>query len=82
MRIIDADALLKCIPYEDVNSRFAVQNAPTIEERKKGKWIVIWDRDDSNTSTYAECSECGKKQLRPVGCFCKWCGADMRGESE
>lgn len=31
MRLVDADALLKCIPYEDVNSRFAVQNAPTID---------------------------------------------------
>lgn len=78
MRLTDVDVLLKCIPYEDVNSRFAVQNAPIIEERKKGKWIEIWDRDDPNTSTYARCSECGKKQRRPVGIYCKWCGADMR----
>ena len=91
MRLIDADILKKEFPKDTdweypVNTNEYVcekiDEQPTIEERKHGKWIVIWDRDDSNTSTYAECSECRKKQLRPVGCFCKWCGADMRGEQD
>ena len=32
MRLIDADALLKIIPSEDVTSRMAVVNAPTINQ--------------------------------------------------
>lgn len=36
MRLIDADELIKCIPSEEYNSRFAVMNAPTVEPQK---WI-------------------------------------------
>ena len=36
MRLIDADELIKCIPLEEYNSRFAVMNAPTIGPQK---WI-------------------------------------------
>ena len=78
MRIIDADALLKCIPYEDVNSRFAVQNAPTIEERKKGKWKLLSNGD-------AICSECGHTQkcawdFDNWDNYCHFCGSDNMGE--
>ena len=37
-RYIDADALLKCIPIEEYNSRFAVMNAHTVELQK---WIPV-----------------------------------------
>ncbi len=41
MRLIDADALIKCIPPEEYNSRFAVMNAPTVEPKK---WIPCSER--------------------------------------
>lgn len=51
---------------------------PTIQpERKKGKWI-------DNETSYADgvrqtctCSICGQRSVRPLGRFCRWCGADM-----
>ena len=77
IRLIDADELLKHIPYEETCSRFAVENAPTIEpNRKKGKWID------------GHCSNCGcdipayiidwKWQKDMDAHFCPNCGADMR----
>ena len=52
------------------------------QPRMKGEWI------DSETS-YADgvrqscnCSICGKRSIRPLGDFCRWCGADMRGEED
>ena len=41
MRLIDADELIKCIPSEEYNSRFAVMNAPTIEPQN---WISCDER--------------------------------------
>lgn len=41
MRLIDADELIKCIPSEECNSRFAVMNAPTVELQK---WIPCSER--------------------------------------
>lgn len=93
MRLIDADAfkqrnerLLKCdFPYicEETLEEL-IDDAPTIEERKEGKWI-----DDRGLYM---CSSCGKlwthwwarivplnqmcKELR----YCPYCGADMREE--
>jgi hypothetical protein len=53
---------------------------PTIEpERKRGKWI-------DNETSYADgvrqtctCSICGQRSVRPLGRFCRWCGADVGG---
>lgn len=53
MRLIDADALLDCIPYEDVTSRMAVANAPTIEQEPQ--WIPCSERlpeDDTDVLVY------------------------------
>ena len=41
MRLVNADELIKCIPLEEYNSRFAVMNAPTIEPQK---WIPVSER--------------------------------------
>ena len=41
MRLIDADELIKCIPLEEYNSRFAVMNAITVEP---SKWIPVSER--------------------------------------
>ena len=45
--------------------------------RPKGEWIAIWGEDGKSTSAY--CGECHRVNQRPLGDFCKWCGADMRG---
>lgn len=56
----------------------AIENAPTIEERKTGRWrrrLV-----DSGFNADWHCSECGwKTSLEEHGYnFCPNCGADMR----
>ena len=71
-RLIDADALMRCIPAEEMASRMAVANSPTIEERKKGKWIYLIGLEAF------ECSVCGRQMVRNIFDYCPWCGADMR----
>jgi len=53
MRLIDADELIKCIPSEEYNSRFAVMNAPTINPQK---WIPCNERLPSEQD-YKACYE-------------------------
>ena len=60
----------------------AIENAPTIEERKNGKWrrrLV-----DCGFNADWHCSRCGwKTSLEEHGYnFCPNCGADMRGEED
>ena len=99
MRLIDADELKKDIHKEWDEVRvwdesgaatadqfeILVDSAPTVEERKKGKWI--------NDKGLYKCSSCGElwvhwwasvvplnriyKELR----YCPYCGAEM-GERE
>lgn len=89
MRAIDADALIKWLDNYYDSEKFTVghicnmvKDMPTIEERKKGKWI-------DNETSYADgvrqtctCSICGQRSVRPLGRFCRWCGADMREGQE
>lgn len=42
MRLIDADALMRCIPAEEIVSRMAVASATTIEP--DCKWIPVTER--------------------------------------
>lgn len=49
-----------------------IDNAPTIEERTKGKWI----EDSGNIA----CSHCHIIWLYRKTNYCPNCGADMRGE--
>jgi hypothetical protein len=59
---------------------FAIENAPTIEERKMGKWIK-----HGTGVTHYECSHCGVWFLADHltrNSFCPNCGCDMRGEEE
>lgn len=94
-RLIDADmfeAVTTKIPDGmDAESYMAgmdfvlnkIDDAPTIEpERKKGEWI-----EDGYNHYKAVCSECGEPCATyvmdaPRDRFCKWCGADMRGDSD
>ena len=78
-RAIDADALEPDADYYEGDywavSIVQIHNAPTIEPRKKGKWI------DYHTT----CSECGWQMIDDViespnmvaFNFCPNCGAEM-----
>ena len=69
--------------YEAIDVAIKALEQPTVEpERKRGKWI-------DNETSYADgvrqtctCSICGQRSVRPLGRFCRWCGADMRGEND
>ena len=87
-RYIDADALLKCIPIEEYNSRFAVMNAPTadVRENKHGEWIKDTKRfgeDNYHCSVCSAVLEEDDVKWRN-NYFCYHCGAAMRkvGDSE
>ena len=95
MRLIDADALITELngirypgaPYVDAGIRIAIGkvcDAPTIEERKTGKWID-GKLDWHGIAMERYCSECGQllTSAKTVHMnYCPYCGADMRGETE
>lgn len=95
-RLIDADALIEDIDGDLTDSIAEgraiekIMNAPTIEERKKGKWIAKEDRPKQEVFI---CSECGgwayspwigsRKNPKPNRCkytFCPNCGSYNGGE--
>lgn len=79
MRLIDADALLDdCIFSSEAfekGMREFIGDAPTIEERKKGKWEVI---DEVPPRRYG-CSICKKLSWYQYN-YCPNCGAKMEAE--
>lgn len=80
-RLIDADAVMRLIPYEEFNARMAITNAPTIEAEpiRHGHWIM-------KPNGYGTCSNCNKCSLDIMGGvhsnFCPNCGAKMDEVSE
>ena len=84
MRLIDADTLKTelCIMTEwngDVHrviSEISIDDAPTVEDRPKGRWQRVVDK--SNHYVW-ECSNCQWLQRFWTN-YCPDCGADMRGE--
>ena len=52
--------------------------AADVREVRRAEWVELWNDRDQTTSSEARCSKCGRISARPVGDFCKWCGADMR----
>ena len=55
-----------------------VNALPSVTPKKRtGEWVDIWK--DNGVSDEAKCSKCGKVSARPVGAYCKWCGAKMNG---
>ena len=85
MRLIDADAF-KDILIDNAlrgNGKLElisiIDNAPTVEERQKGEWIV--NVHGSLTEPPYFCSKCnGANNWKAP--FCEYCGADMRGGRE
>lgn len=67
--------------FEDACS--AIEDAPTIEERKTGIWLFI---DDEVFAGYHICSNCRERAIvdlygeEVLANFCLNCGADMKGE--
>ena len=84
MRLIDALELKRSISVsvlsEDGKRIFdIIDEQPTIEERKTGKWISLDDfRGKYNDYGY-KCSECGEHSDYEEN-FCPNCGAKMEGE--
>lgn len=88
MRLIDADALPKYTGYalsaDEV--AMAVENAPTIDPVRHGRWII--ENDDDIGWEKVTCSECGEDitSIAPVvhgHCtfdYCPYCGAKMEEE--
>ena len=96
MRLIDADALYKdiCDSINQMTAigiavdgewmwaklNDALDNAPTIEERKKGKWKRAYLDHEAmgERPSILYCSVCNQCIAYPVN-YCPNCGADMRG---
>lgn len=92
MRLIDADALKKSFDADEEGKKISynsfivndkIDSAPTIEERKTGRWVVITKMDGR---TLYECSVCGKRvifdDLMDLPNYCDHCGAKMEGAEE
>lgn len=61
--------------------------APTIEERKKGKWLRYGEDGNPNTedTVFWQCSECMETytgRTTRIPNFCPNCGSEMRGGQE
>lgn len=100
MKLVDADALMadikECIERKYANSEYeqlegleialsCIDEQPTIEERKTGKWR--YSRNISSIS-YSDmmitCDQCGYTKERSHGDvfnFCPSCGAKMEGNT-
>lgn len=71
MRLIDADALIDEVDGDLLDSIAEgraiekIMNAPTIEERKKGKWIGHSIKKGIEEWQSAKCSVCGRYHTTP-----------------
>ena len=46
--------------------------------RQRGRWLENETTYDDNTLRQTmTCSICGKRSRRPLGRYCRWCGADL-----
>ncbi|MBR4009426.1 MAG: hypothetical protein IKI87_00960, partial [Clostridiales bacterium] len=80
-RLIDADAIglndfeiLMCDgSYKEALKMLLdkIEAAPTVEERKTGKWIYVRTEPDGNAFYY--CSECGKGEVHVPIVEVKYC---------
>ena len=63
------------VPFKEADMILAL-----LKEQKHGEWITIWDKYDPDTSHEGRCSICNRISNRPLGGYCKWCGAIMDKE--
>ena len=75
---VDKDALVAAL-RNDRERYLAAYNKgwDACNMRSHGTWIDIWDANDNWTSHEARCSCCSRISERPLGEYCKWCGAEM-----
>lgn len=58
-----------------------MSEAPTIEERKTGNWIICTESIEETFHTGSRCSVCNYWKPMGIWNYCPNCGADMRGET-
>ena len=79
-RLIDANAVIVRIPYEEFNARMVIANAPTVDAEpvRHGHWINHFDDLFPEESTQ-ECSVCHAEQMGTMlnDNYCPNCGARM-----
>lgn len=71
---------ITCGEYGEAWNKRADDNAPTVEERKTGKWVYI--RDEEGGNGLYECSICHRGDIHAPEVkvnFCWNCGAKMEG---
>ena len=80
MRLIDADALRGPLMAFDSKVLDIVDNAPTIDPVKHGRWVYA---GYSSIELVYECSECGEIEFGDaLDDYCPNCGARMDGGTE
>jgi len=74
------EAPCRACEVDDVKAE--LEEAPTAQERKKGRWERT--EDEHGDFLCWECSECGERYVLPHhrASYCPNCGADMRGEEQ
>lgn len=91
-RLIDADGLKNTfwhgdlVPHKEMyhisEIKYAIDNAPTVEERPQGEWEYQYRFCDEKLY---KCTHCGRllsiHNVQDISQFhfCQECGADMRG---
>ena len=89
-KLIDVDAfkarLSAGLVYQGADVLEALDEQPTIEERKTGKWI---EKDGWDGDVYYDCSACGESWTTIEGTpwdndmnYCPHCGAKMGADKE
>lgn len=97
MRLIDADALENevdtwgCNDYDKFDFLEAINKAPTIEERPKGKWkcfigSAFYGLDEDYEPIWRDrkiyhCSKCNRRTIIKEK-FCPECGAEMEADND
>lgn len=95
MRLIDADALKAYIDIQEGRPfigctvgealKIMVDEQPTVEERKKGRWLRYGEDGYPNNedTVFWQCDQCLEQytgRTKRIPNFCPHCGADMRKE--
>jgi rubrerythrin len=94
MRLIDADAFKKYIDAQEGRTfigctvgealKIMVGEQPTVEERKKGRWLRYGEDGYPNNedTVFWQCDQCLEQytgRAKKIPNFCPNCVADMRG---